>query len=132
MQYRWIENLWGNVFQWVDGFIAADRAAYCCTDPSKYADDTRTGYTQIGDLPASDSYITDLTVTDNGLLIPKAVGGSETTYIPDKTYSATGWRVLCVGGGCGNGSYAGLLCFNAIDASSYSNSDVSARLLCEA
>ena len=132
VQYRWIENLWGNVFQWVDGFIAADRAAYCCTDPSKYTDDTRTGYTQIGDLPASDSYITDLTVTDNGLLIPKAVGGSETTYIPDKTYSATGWRVLCVGGGCGNGSYAGLLCFNAIDASSYSNSDVSVRLLCEA
>lgn len=131
VQYRWIENLWGNVNQWVDGFNTNSLTAYYCTDPSKYADDTATGYTDIGTLPAS-GYIKDLTVTDNGLLIPKTSGGSVTTYVPDYVYStSSGWRVLYVGGGWGDGSNAGLLCFgtNGVTSSSYSN--VSARLLCE-
>ncbi len=130
VQYRWIENLWGNVYQWVDGFNANGTAAYYCTDPSKYADDTATGYTNIGTLPAS-GWIKDLTVTDNGLLIPKTSGGSETTYVPDHAYSDPNWRVLCVGGSWNEGAYAGLLCFNAGNSSSGSYSNVSARLLCE-
>lgn len=131
VQYRWIENLWGNISQWVDGFNANGTTAYYCTDPSKYADDTATGYTNIGTLPAS-GWIKDLTVTDNGLLIPKNTGGSETTYIPDHMWSSSGWHVLFVGGYWGDGSNAGLLCFDADDASSGSGSGVSARLLCEA
>lgn len=130
VQYRWIENLWGNLSQWVDGFNADGTTAYYCTDPSKYADDTTTGYTKIGTLPAS-GWIKDLTVTDNGLLIPKTIGGSETTYIPDFVWSSYGWSVLCVGGDWSGGSPAGLLDFVAVNASSYSGSNVSARLLCE-
>lgn len=131
VQYRWIENLWGNVSQWVDGFNANGTTAYYCTDPSKYADDTATGYTNIGFLPAN-GWITDLTVTENGLLIPKYNGGSETTYVPDYAYSSSGWSVLCVGGSWNEGTYAGLLSFNASTSSSGSYSNVSARLLCEA
>lgn len=131
VQYRWIENLWGNVSQWVDGFNVNGTTAYYCTDPSKYADDTTTGYTNIGTLPAT-GWIKDLTVTDNGLLIPKTTGGSETTYIPDYMYSSSGWHVLSVGGSWNGGSYAGLLYFDASSASSDSYSDISARLLCEA
>lgn len=130
VQYRWIENLWGNVFQWVDGFNANGTTAYACTDPSKYTDDTSTGYTNIGTLPAS-GWIKDLTVTDDGLLIPKTNGGSETTYIPDYVGSSSGWRVLCVGGFWSNGTHAGLLCFDAGSASSGSYSNFSARLLCD-
>lgn len=131
VQYRWIENLWGNVNQWVDGFNANGTEAYYCTDPSKYADDTTTGYTKIGTLPAS-GWIKDLTVTDNGLLIPKTSGGSETTYVPDYVYSfSPGRRVLFVGGSWNNGTHAGLLFFNAYNASSDSYSYISARLLCE-
>lgn len=130
VQYRWIENLWGNVRQWVDGFNANGTTAYYCTDPSKYADDTATGYANIGTLPAP-GWIKDLTVTDNGLLIPKTSGGSETTYIPDYVWSPSGWCVLDVGGDWSNGTYAGLLYFRAHDASSLSGSYISARLLCE-
>lgn len=131
VQYRWIENLWGNVYQWVDGFNANGTTAYYCTDPSKYADDTATGYTKIGTLPAF-GWVKDLTVTDNGLLIPKTSGGSETTYIPDRARPSSGWRVLCVGGFWFDGPKAGLLCFDASGASSESDLSVSARLLCEA
>ena len=131
-QYRWIENLWGNVNQWVDGFNANGAEAYYCTDPSKYANDTTTGYTKIGTLPAN-GWIKDLTVTDNGLLFPKTSGGSETTYVPDYVYSSSSvWRVLYVGGGWGDGSNAGLLCFGTNGDASSSYSNVSARLLCEA
>ena len=131
VQYRWIENLWGNVFQWVDGFNANGTTAYACTDPSKYADDTSTGYTKIGTLPAS-GWIKDLTVTDDGLLIPKTNGGSETTYIPDYVYSSSGWHVLYVGGYWSSGTDAGLLDFSANSASSNSSTGISARLLCDA
>lgn len=130
VQYRWIENLWGNVLQWVDGFNANGTTAYTCTDPSKYADDTATGYTKIGTLPAF-GWIKDLTVTDNGLLIPKTIGGSGTTYIPDRMWLSSGRLVLFVGGGWYSGSDAGLLCFGVLGTSSYSHSSVSARLLCE-
>lgn len=131
VQYRWIENLWGNVYQWVDGFNANGATVFACTDPGKYADDTETGYTKIGILP-SNGWIKDLTVTDDGLLIPKTTGGSETTNVPDYLYmQSTGWRVLSVGGYWSDGAYAGLLCFDAHDASSSSASNVSARLLCE-
>ena len=131
VQYRWIENLWGNVYQWIDGFNANGTTAYYRIDPSRYADDTATGYNQIGTLPPN-GWIKDLTVTDNGLLIPKTVGGSETTFIPDYAYSSSGWHVLVVGGGWGDGSNAGLLYFDALGSSSYSSSSISARLLCEA
>ena len=130
VQYRWVENLWGNVFQWVDGFNVNGTTAYYCTDPSKYADDTSTGYTNIGTLTTI-GWIKDLIVTDNGLLIPKTSGGSETTYIPDYVYSSSSWRVVCVGGAWGDGAAAGLLYFFAGYASSDWGSNVSARLLCE-
>lgn len=131
VQYRWIENLWGNVLQWVDGFNAEGITAFYCTDPSKYADDAAIGYTYIGNLPAA-GYIKDLIVTDNGLLIPKTTGGSATTYVPDYVYSSSsGWRVLCVGGGWSFSANAGLLYFSADNASSGSSSNISARLLCE-
>jgi hypothetical protein len=131
VQYRWIENLWGNVYQFIDGFNANGTTAYYCTDPSEYADNTSSGYTNIGTLSGS-GWIKDLTVTDNGLLIPKTSGGSGTTYVPDYVYSSSDWRVLFVGGSWSNGSYAGLLCFDASNTSSNSDSYISARLLCEA
>ena len=131
VQYRGMENLWGNVRQWVDGFNAVNASVYFCADPLQYADDTATGYTNIGTLPGS-GWIKDLTVTDTGLLIPKTTGGSETTYIPDYTWSASGWRVLSVGGNWSDGSESGLLYLLSYYNSSDAASDISARLLCEA
>lgn len=132
VQYRWIENLWGNVMQLVDGFNANGTTAYYCTDPSKYADDTATGYTNIGSLPTS-GWITGLAVTENGLLIPKYNGGSDTTYVPDYVYASfvDQWYVLSVGGYWYDSTTAGLLCFRANDTSSNENSGTSARLMCE-
>ena len=132
VQYRWIENLWGNISQWVDGFNANGTTAYYCTDPSKYADDVATGYTKIGNLPKVSGYIKDLTVLDNGLFIPKSNGGSDTTYIPDIVASNTDGKYGLMVGGCyGENNDAGLLYFNAANFGTGSFSTTSARLMCE-
>lgn len=132
-QYRWVENLWGNLSQWVDGFTANGTTAYYCTDPSKYADYVATGYNKIGTLPSvASGYIKDLTVLDNGLFIPKSNGGSNTTYIPDIVVSVnSGNYGLTVGGCYGENTDVGLLYFNASDAGTASYSTVSTRLMCE-
>lgn len=132
VQYRHIENPWGNVFEWIDGINFNNRVPYICIDHTKYADDTETNYTNTGvALPATNGFITN-TGFSNAFpwaLLPTASGGSETTYIPDYVYSNTGWRVLSVGGNWGGGSGAGLWCVLAGSASSYSHASVGARLL---
>lgn len=131
VQYRWIENLWGNVSQWIDGLNIDNRTVYYCTDPSKYADDTATGYTQIGTLPDS-GWIKDLTVTNNGLLTPSESGGSSTTYITDYLISNVQWCVPLVGGSWLLNSQAGFLYSNMAWASDGKGAEFTARLVCEA
>lgn len=133
VQYRWIENLWGNVFQWVDGYNVNNVDCYYCTEPSNYADDTTSGYTQIGTM---DDYgwIYSLAVTDDGLMIPLERGGSTSTYIPVYMYSPANkkWHVLLVGGCWDKSTYHDLIYFGAGNESSHSHSSISIRLICEA
>lgn len=131
VQYRHIENLWGNVYQWVDGVNFTGSIVCACTDPSKYADDTLTEYTNIGTGAASNGYISALGISTTApwAIYPTAVGGSETTYVPDYSWRFTGWLVLCVGSYWSSSSGAGLFCFCGDHSSSFSGSDVGARLL---
>lgn len=131
VQYRHIENPWGNVFDWVDGVNFNGSTVYVCTDPAKYADDTSDGYTNAGTRASSSGYISALgaSTTAPWAIYPSSAGGSETTYIPDYSWTSSGWRVLCVGGSWENGSRAGLFCFSGNDVSSNSYSNVGARLM---
>nr|DAN37278.1 MAG TPA: tail collar fiber protein [Caudoviricetes sp.] len=131
VQYRHIENPWGNVSEWIDGINFRGNEVYICTDISKYADDTDTNYTYVGAKPQSNGYIsaTGYSSTFPWSFYPASTSGSETTYVPDYAYSGSGWRVLCVGGNWNYGSNAGLFCFNANYDSSFSSSYIGARLL---
>lgn len=131
VQYRHIENPWGNIFEWIDGVNFSAGTVYVCTTPENYADDTSTNYTNVGTKVQSDGYIKALGMSSNmpWAFFPSEVGGSETTYIPDYAYYSSGWRVLRVGGGWNYGGYAGLFCFDADSSSSDSYSYVGARLL---
>ena len=131
VQYRHIENPWGNVYEWIDGINFSNGTVYVCTDISKYADNTSTNYTNIGTKAQSDRYIsaTGYSSTSPWSFYPTSTSGSETTYIPDYTYFHSGWRVLCVGGKWDYGSYAGLFYFDVSDGSSDSYSSIGARLL---
>lgn len=131
VQYRHIENPWGNVYEWIDGINFNDSSVYVCTDISKYADDASTNYTNIGTKAQSNGYIsaTGYSSTSPWSFYPTSTSGSETTYIPDYALYYSGWRVLSVGGYWNDGSYAGLFYFHAGNDSSGSYSRFGARLL---
>lgn len=132
VQYRNIEGLWSNVFDWVDGINMNSRSVYICTTPANFADNTTTNYTATGiTLPSSNGYIKAMGYSSAApwAMIPSANGGSETTYVPDFASSSSGWRVLYVGGGYDSYASCGLLFFGADDASSNSSDIIGARLL---
>lgn len=134
VQYRHIENPWGNVNEWIDGVNFSNDTVYICTDISKYADNTSTNYTNIGTKVHSSGYISDTgySSTSPWSFYPTSANGSETTYIPDYAFYdkfSTGWHVLSVGGDWSFDSKAGLFCFDTSDASDKSSSNTGSRLL---
>ena len=100
VQYRWIEDPWGNALEWCDGIYFSGSSVYCIQNPAKFSDSS--GGTKIGTRPTSDGYISDWSLpTAAGFeyaLYPSAVNGSETTYIADYCYYSSSGVVLCVGG----------------------------------
>lgn len=132
VQYRNIEGLWSNVFDWVDGINMNSRSVYICTTPGNFADNTTTNYTATGiTLPSSNGYIKAMGYSSAApwAMIPSANGGSETTYVPDYVYSYSGWCVLYVGGYYRSDAFCGLMCFYADCGSSGSDGSIGARLL---
>lgn len=134
--WRGIEGLWGNIFEFVDGVNWNNGTYYVCNDPSKYADDTATNYTALSFKGATNwnsSYITEegLDTGDNEhVMLPAAAGsGSESTYICDAVWSATGWRVPPHGGAWLSGSLCGLFSADLTSASSDAGVSVGSRLL---
>ena len=130
IQYRHFENLWGNVYTWVDGINFNSAQVWVSTNPNSFADDTSNGYTNIGNRASQSSFIRSMAVQSAApwAMFPTAVGGSGSTYVPDFCYYRSGWSVLCVGGYWYGGSDAGLWCFGG-HVSSGSNSSVGLRLL---
>ena len=132
VQYRNIENPYGNIWEWIDGVNFSDGTVYVCITPANYADDTTAGYTNAGTKVQNNGFIKaiGLSSTAPWAFFPTEVGGSETIYIPDCAYYGSGWRVLMVGGYYGNSTGdVGLFYFSAGNASSNSHSNVGARLL---
>ena len=99
-QYRYMENLWGNVFDFCDGIYFNDTDIYVIKNPANFSDTT--GGTKVGTRPNSGGYISALAksaVTGfDWFYYPSAVAGSDSTYIPDYCYYYASGVVLCVGG----------------------------------
>lgn len=128
VQYRHIEDLWGAICTFVDGINFNGGTVYICTDSSKYADDTATGYTKIGTRATSSGYIKTLgfSAAAPWAIYPSEVGGSETTYVPDYLWAdASNWTLPLTGGFTSSGTKAGLFymdCFYSSRAEWYSGS----------
>lgn len=134
MQYRHVENMWGNLYQWVDGINFNDRLTYICLNPSNYADDTSANYLNTGVALPANGYITGLAYDKNNqwALIPDAtIGGSDSTHIPDYVRSNTGWNMLAVGGNLTKESEAGVLFFMGNFTNSTIRTDLGVRIVFE-
>lgn len=132
VQYRWIENPWGNVLEWRDGIIFSGTAICTYNNPSQFVDTYGgTGATTRSNARASSSgYIKawGYDTTDSSFIYPSTVGGSETTYVPDYCNYNAGVRGLCVGGYYYYASGAGLFCLYGNFAPSSTNSGLGSRL----
>ena len=118
MSYRGIENIYGNVWKWIDGININGHLVYVCNNDSDFQDDTEEGYTALDVvLPATNNYQQTLFPTGRGFL-PATVSAA-TTQIGDYYYQSTGWRVVQLGGNAADGAVAG-----AFDVAAYADSAV--------
>ena len=132
VQYRHIENPFGNVFTWVDGINMNNENVYVATDPSKYADNTSDNYTFIGTRATSEGYVKKISAPsgeNNWCMFPTETGASSATYLCDYSAYNTGWRVLHVGGGWNFGTYTGFWYFYGYSTSASLGSTIGLRLL---
>lgn len=133
VQYRWIEDLWGNVLDWCDGIYFATEKMYIIKNPANFSDTT--GGTYVGDRSTQASgYIKSMKVcTVSGFewfMYPDDhQGASEDTYVGDHcSYDASG-VVLYVGGYCGQNRHFGLFYLHGDHAASGSSPLIGSRLL---
>lgn len=97
-QYRWIEGLWDNVYDWCDGCYYNDNGLNIILNPSSFSDSS--GGTLAGNLTAG--YPSALRVKSvSGIFpvfVPSASSGSNTTYVPDAWNFGASAPCLHVGG----------------------------------
>lgn len=133
MIYRGIENIFANIWQWVDGINIKDHLAYICKDHSKYASDKFDGdykplaYTNC-DTNGNPKKL-GLDVDEPFFRFPTEIGGGTSTYMCDYYWQNTGNRVALVGGSFSGGARDGLWCWNFNDTSSSATWYVGARVL---
>lgn len=132
VNWRGIENFWGNIFDWIDGLNINERVPYVC-DNYTFVDNTLTGYTQISfSLPVS-NYITALGYdsTNDWVMLPSESSSTSNPNGPigDYVLSYAGWRVALLGGRWTYGSLAGAFCWDCGNTSSAASAAVGARLM---
>ena len=133
-QYRYIEDLWGNVLDWCDGiyFAGTNKTdVYAIKKPSDFSD-TANG-TKVGTRPNSGNYISAWKVSDvsgfGWFMYPSAVSGTDSTYVGDYCSYYSSGVVLFVGGDYVQNQYRGLFCLYGGSAASGSYGCVGSRLL---
>lgn len=124
MSYRGIENMYADIWEFVDGININNYQAYINQKWSTFASDVFTGdYVAKGTLiaaGANNSLIKRCNVSVDGGFIPTTVGGSTTSFYGDALWSATGARIALYGGAASDGASAGLgaLAVNAASSDS--------------
>lgn len=130
VQYRHIEGLWDNVYDWCDGIRFNGSTVYCIANPASFSDTS--GGTNVGTRATSSGYISGWTnPTADGFeyaLYPNAVAGSETTYVCDYCYYYASGVVLYVGGDYGQNQYRGAFYLSGDNAASYASASIGCRL----
>ena len=125
MSYRGIENMYADIWEFVDGVNINNYQFYVNGKYSTFQSDVFTGdYVAKGPLTvagASNSLIKRCAVSVDGGFIPTVVGGSTTTFYGDALWSATGAKVAFYGGDASDGASGGLGALHVSAASSLSN-----------
>ena len=133
MIYRGVENLFANIWQFVDGINIKDNLAYICKDHSQYASDKFTdpykplAYTNCK--TNGNPKTLGLDVDEPFFRFPTEIGGGTSTYMCDYYWQNTGNRVALVGGNFDVGADAGLWYWSLGGTSSGANWGIGCRVL---
>ena len=131
--YRGLENIFGNVWQFVDGINIKDYVAYVCYNPENYAVDKFDGdYKAVGYVNANkEGWGKTLGHDANHPLVTLTtdVGGSSSNYLSDYYYTNSGNRIVRVGGAWNLGAWAGLWCWSCSLGSGVTFYDIGSRQL---
>ena len=132
MTYRGIENLYADIWEFVDGVNVNNYQFYVNGKYSTFQSDVFTGdYVAKGPLTAAGadtSLIKRCAVSSDGGFIPTVVRGSTTTFYGDALWSATGARIAFYSGSAISGASAGLGTLAMAAASSVSDVDLGAAV----
>ncbi len=131
--YRGIENIFGNVWQFVDGVNINEYQAWICRNAASYASNVfASPYLQLSFINANaDGNPIELGFDANNPFahFSKTNGGSDSTYYCDYYYRNTGQRIARFGGRWYYGSSAGVFCWDLSNASSDASVGIAGRLL---
>lgn len=101
-QYRWIEGLWDNVYDWLDGCVNNSEGLNIILNPEQFTDVNDGPEIKLVGLPTN-GYPSALSVSTTGgfpMFYPTASDGSESTYIPDTWEFVAENRPSLYCGGC--------------------------------
>lgn len=111
VRFLWIEDWYGNMWQFRDGDNIQKWQHYYCNDRSAYADKVYSGsYFKVGYVASkTEGYVKEFGYDPEWpeIEICTVAGGSSTTYFCDYYYTAEGGEVVFSGGGANSGTYSG-------------------------
>ena len=143
--YRGIENPFGHIWKWTDGFLGVGtgeyQEIYVCRDASKYASVVTSDYVHFSIHEATaNGYCKAIVASDPNLqaeirvfgdIFDRDDSGSDSTYFCDYHFHVNTEGIvygLLVGGAAGGGSDAGLACFFATVGPAIAGADIGSRL----
>lgn len=135
VQYRHIENPWGNVNQFVDGILFNSYTVYLCTDPDNYADTVTSNYVKAGSRSTSAGYISAAAYSEDypwAFWPSSGSSGSNASYVSDYGKTSTSSNLaLKVGGYWTVGLQAGLWYFDGSATATTLGNATGSRLIFE-
>lgn len=136
--YRGEENLWGNIWTWLDGINIIAKGvneAYIHKAGATMADNTTTGYKNYGtQLSRQTGYQSAVGYSEDypEVFLPTACAGTDALPIGDyywQNYTYNGFLTTKLGGRWNNGPMCGAWCLTANNASPDHGRDTGGRLL---
>ena len=134
VNWRGIENLWGNVFNWNDGINFYGYKPYIC-DSFTFVDDTSTGYTQIAFNLPSYNWVSEFGYDDrfDWLLLPIESTSTDKSndQIGDRVFAINqnAWKICRMGGQYTVDTSDGIMCWSCDINSNNTGVDSGARLM---
>jgi len=127
LKYRGIENFYGHLWKFTDGFKVNNNIPYLCNNFANFSDaESTSNYTNPTDINGAaitmhnhNGYQGTLELTGRGFFPASLTGGSASAKITDYYYQAAGWRVVSSGGDVSVAASAGAFCLNASSVLAY-------------